>query len=166
MKDDMQRSLAIPRAEILAMKGNCLSWDDRNSINIYLAGPDFDYIDKTELDHLVECLQYHNFSVRLPIRENGQATIENTRADKRRLFNADMKMMGECSLLIAVMLFNDQGTLVEIGVAKERGMPVIVYDPRHIVDNLFLEMLPNVITSTPNETIEAVFSIFGRGEEK
>lgn len=161
MKDDMQLCLGMSRKDVLCMKGQCLPWEDRKKINIYIAAPDFDYVEKPELAYLVDCLKYHNFFPRLPIRENGQASESDNIFEKRRLFDADIRIMDECSLMIAILLYNDQGTLVEIGMAKSKGMPVIVYDPRKIINNLFLEILPDKVTSDAEETISTVFSILG-----
>lgn len=166
IKDDMQRCIGLPNEDIMAMRGVCLPWEEREKLNIYIAAPDFDYVNKPELDYLIDCLKYHNFTARLPVRENGQATGDSTIYKKRKIFSADLKIMEDCSLMIAVLLYNDQGTLVEIGIAKERGMAVILYDPRKILDNLFLEMVPDIITTTVNETIEATFSILGEKYKK
>lgn len=36
--------------------------------NIYIAAPDFPYVNTTLLDQLKESLEYHNFNPRLPMR--------------------------------------------------------------------------------------------------
>ncbi|MGL1933139.1 MAG: nucleoside 2-deoxyribosyltransferase [Desulfotalea sp.] len=162
LKADVQRHLLITPEELLEMKGIQLPWEDRENKHLYIAAPDFDYVPKEELDNLIDCLKYHNFSPRLPVRENGQANPTFSQLEKRNTFCADMKIMDECSAMIAVLLYNDQGTLVEIGMAKEKGIPVIVFDPRKILDNLFLEMTADKITSTATQTIEAVFSLLGK----
>lgn len=49
---------------------------------------------------------------------------------KLNFFNKDMELLKDCQILIAVLLFNDPGTLIEIGVAAERKLPTFVYDPK------------------------------------
>ena len=59
--------------------------------------------------------------------------------------------------MLAVLLYNDPGTLIEIGIAVERGMPVLVYDPYGQADNLMLTQLPQVITVDLDAVITATF---------
>jgi nucleoside 2-deoxyribosyltransferase len=59
--------------------------------------------------------------------------------------------------MLAVMLFDDPGTLIEIGMAIQRGMPLIVYDPYRRADNLMLTQLPDLVSDSLDEIMTAVF---------
>ena len=76
---------------------------------------------------------------------------------RQTLCDADMRLLDECQLLVAVMLYDDPGTLIEIGIAVEREIPVIVYDPYSRADNLMLTQLPFCVSSDLDQVISAVF---------
>lgn len=69
---------------------------------------------------------------------------------------------GDCQVLVAVMLYDDPGTLIEIGIAVERGIPVIVYDPGSRADNLMLTQLPFLVSSDLDQVISVVFDCASR----
>ena len=60
-------------------------------------------------------------------------------------------------MMLAVLLYNDPGTLIEIGVAVERGMPVLVYDPYSIAENCMLTEIPNVVSASADQIISELF---------
>ncbi|WP_119789621.1 nucleoside 2-deoxyribosyltransferase [Flavobacterium anhuiense] len=152
------RILKSSGEELVKLKGVFLPWENRKAINIYIAAPDFDYIDTSLIDLLCENLLYHNFSPRRPIKENGQMNVDDDKNAKQFLFNKDMQLLEECQILIAVLLFNDPGTLIEIGVAAERKLPTFVYDPKRIAQNCMLTQIPNLVSSDLDEIISEVFS--------
>ncbi len=153
-----QRVLNIPPPEIIAMKGIQLPWELRNNINIYIAAPDFDFVDKKFIEVLCSSLIYHNFLPRRPILENGQMAVNDNDERKKEIFSKDMQLLEECQIVVAVLLYNDPGTLVEIGVAAERKMPVFVYDPYNIATNCMLTQTPNKVSSDLDVIITEVFS--------
>ena len=86
-------------------------------------------------------------------------------ADKKErlgLFCADMALLGECNMLVAVLLYNDPGTLIEIGLAAQRGIPTLVYDPNKIADNCMLTELPTLVSSDMDEIIAKVFTEYSK----
>jgi sugar/nucleoside kinase (ribokinase family) len=139
------QSICGHEKEILSLQGIRLSWDDRGKKNIYIAAPDFPDVDTSLLDKLVECLEYHNFRPRLPIRENGLADKSISIEDEFKLYKKDIALLQECDLLIAVLLFNDPGTLVELGMFKQMGKPTIVFDPFGICTNMFVKHTPDYL---------------------
>jgi len=159
---EVQRVLQIPPEEISTLPGVSLPWEARSACQIYIAAPDFDYVDQRPIDALAECLKYHNFSPRLPVRENGQANGEMTFADKRALYQSDMALLEKCGLLIAVNLYDDPGTLIEIGLASAMGIPVIVYDPKGKAQNVMLLHVPELVSSSLDQIITATFDIIAR----
>jgi nucleoside 2-deoxyribosyltransferase len=164
--DDFQRgadrTLKIAPEEIVELPSVSLPWESRPACQVYIAAPDFDYVKRRHIDALVECLRYHNFSPRLPVRENGQARDDTTAADKRKLYDADMALLKQCGLLIAVYLYDDPGTMIEIGLAHAIGIPIVVYDPCDNARNVMLTQAPELVTSSLDKVITAAFDIVAR----
>ncbi|MDP1622740.1 MAG: nucleoside 2-deoxyribosyltransferase [Bacteroidales bacterium] len=143
--------------ELIQLKGVYLPWESRDKINIYIAAPDFDFMNRAHIEQMVKCLEYHNFKPRRPIIENGQMEADANIARRQDLFTKDIKLLGECQLLVAVLLNDDPGTLVEIGFASAKGMPTIVYDPYKHANNCMLTQLPTLLSSDLDEVISEVF---------
>jgi nucleoside 2-deoxyribosyltransferase/sugar/nucleoside kinase (ribokinase family) len=157
MKESVAAVLDISPEDIQEFGGVELPWEIRRKINIYLAAPDFDYVDTTPLDALADALTYHNFSARRPVREHGQARAESSKAEKLQLAEADVELLGSCKMLVAVLLYDDPGTLIEIGIALDKMMPVIVFDPFNRAKNLMLTELPVLVSSDLDKVVAEVF---------
>ena len=151
--------LRVPPEEIVQLAGNIVPWEERQEISIYLAAPDFDFVDRRPVDELAKALTYHNFTPRRPILENGQMEQGATSERRQALLASDLRLLDECKILVAVLLYNDPGTLIEIEIAVERGMPVIVYDPYGKAENLFLTELPDVVSTDLDVIVTAVFTV-------
>ncbi|MBS1519928.1 MAG: nucleoside 2-deoxyribosyltransferase [Bacteroidetes bacterium] len=158
-KTGVKRILKSNIDELVCMGGVNLPWESRKQINIYIAAPDFDFINTAPIELLVESLKYHNFSPRRPIKENGQMEKDASSTRKRELFTNDIRLLDQCKMLIAVLLYNDPGTLIEIGFAAARSKPVMVYDPYKIAENCMLTELPILVSSDLDEIISQVFII-------
>ncbi len=165
-KRDAGRSLLIPSEEITELGGVSLPWEQRPECQIYIAAPDFDYVDRRPINTLVECLKYHNFSPRLPVRENGQANGEMKQAEKALLFDADMALLEKCSLLIAVNLHDDPGMLIEIGLAYAKGIPVLIYDPFDRARNVMLVSTPVLVSSSLDQVVTATFDAVAKYRDR
>jgi nucleoside 2-deoxyribosyltransferase/sugar/nucleoside kinase (ribokinase family) len=157
IKESVAHVLDISPENIQQFGGVELPWEARRKVNVYLAAPDFDYVDTTPLDALADALTYHNFSPRRPVREHGQARPDSSKAEKFQLAEADIDLLGRCELLVAVLLYDDPGTLIEIGVAVDKMIPVIVFDPFNRAKNLMLTELPVLVSSDLDKVIAAVF---------
>jgi nucleoside 2-deoxyribosyltransferase len=157
IKQSVAAVLQIDSQDIQHLGGVELPWEARRDINIYLAAPDFDYVDTTPLDALADALKYHNFSSWRPVREHGQAQKDSSKAEKLQLAEADLKLLGNCGLLVAVLLYDDPGTLIEIGVALDKMMPVIVFDPFNRATNLMLTELPVLVSPDLDKVVAEVF---------
>ncbi|HAW08359.1 MAG TPA: hypothetical protein DCW42_04205 [Bacteroidetes bacterium] len=157
-----QRVLKLTPSEIYDLQGILLPWEDRKQLNIYIAAPDFDYMDRSDINRAGKCLEYHNFNVRYPVRENGQLTESMNAEEKKELFIKDIRLLNKSDLLFAVLTCNDPGTLIEIGYAKARNIPVIVYDPDLIAQNLFLTELPDLLTQDIEKAISYVFILLNK----
>lgn len=138
-------------------KGIRLAWEKRSSISIYIAAPDFPDINTALIDDLCNSLAYHNFKPRRPIQENGLISSEMRDSEKYDIYMKDLCLLDECSILIAVLLNHDPGTLVELGMAKKAGKPTILYDPEHLCSNNFVRFTPDRTCYRLSEVIDAVF---------
>lgn len=145
-------------ASLVDLGGVSLPWETRQSFNIYIAAPDFDYMDTSKIELLARNLRYHNFTPRLPVRENGQMQPNPTKQHRQNLFLKDMEILAECQLLIAVLLNDDPGTYIEIGIAYERRIPVLVYDPFNKAYNCMLTEVPLLVSNDMDEIISEVFT--------
>ena len=74
----------------------------------------------------------------------------------------DTEMLSECKIMIATLLYNDQGTLVEIGNYQANGKPIILYDPYLKLDNMFLKNSCTYYCKTKSQVIDAVFTVVSR----
>ena len=149
--------LNLPIEDKQKHNGVLLPWEVRKGINIYIAAPDFDFVDTKPIDFICQALEYHNFTPRRPIKENGQMSKEAGKAERQKLFQTDMVLIDSCQMMLAVLLYNDPGTLIEIGVAAEKGMPVLVYDPYSIAENCMLTEIPNVVSTSADQIISELF---------
>lgn len=158
-KNGVHDVLKTDLSDLLSLKGISLPWEQRKKVNIYLAAPDFSHIDTSFIDQIERSLTYHNFSPRRPIKENGLMEADADLLRKRELFSKDLALLAECKMVIAILLGNDPGTLVEIGLAEGHGIPVILFDPYNIAKNCMLVSLPHIVTSDPDVVISEVFRL-------
>ena len=96
----------------------------------YLAGPFFN--DKQQkcqdkIERLMEIYGHPNFS---PRRDAGKLKRNATKADMKKVFDADLNAIDNCDILFANVSSKDTGTSVEIGYALAKNIPIILYyDP-------------------------------------
>jgi len=147
--------------ELCDLSGIRLSWQDREKKSIYLAAPDFPEVDTKWLDLLDESLKAHHFKPRRPIQENGLATSNMSSNEEIELYYKDLALLNECELLIAILLYQDPGTLVELGMFKQQGKQTIIFDPYHICTNMFVKYTPDYLCHTISEVIDATFQCLG-----
>jgi len=127
---DVKRALKLSVVELQQLGGTILPWHIRPDFQIYLAAPDFTYINKPEIEAAIKALAYHNFTVRRPVIENGELPRESDKFDLHVTYAADVNLLHECHVVFAVPLMRDPGTLVEMGMAMALNKPVITFDPR------------------------------------
>ena len=65
--------------------------------------------------------------------------------------------MNESDLLIAILLYNDPGTLVELGMFKQTGKPTILFDPFNCCENMFVLHTPDYLCKNIADVIDAVY---------
>lgn len=130
LRRDIERELRIPIEVVRGLGGVILPWHVRPGLQIYLAAPDFSYADHVEINAAVAALEYHNFRVRRPVKENGEAKREAPIESLSPYYFSDVQLLRECAAVFAIPIERDPGTLVEIGLAIEMGKPVVTFDPR------------------------------------
>ncbi|MHC1735253.1 MAG: nucleoside 2-deoxyribosyltransferase [Erysipelotrichaceae bacterium] len=139
------------------LDGVRVPWDSRPNMNIYIAAPDFPDVNTELVEKVRLALEYHNFRPRLPIRENGLHSIDMPKMEELSLYYRDLELLESCDLLIAIILFNDPGTYVELGMFKQMNKPTIMYDPHCICKNMFAINSAEYYCSTLSEIINATF---------
>lgn len=134
-KRNLNREYMVSIPELQSLIGVRVPWNKRKEIKIYLAAPDFTYIDTHLIEQAVSSFSYHNFDLIRPVKINGELPKPANLITLRETYNKDIKLLLDCDLVFAIPLSKDPGTLVEIGYALAINKPVIVYDPLNENDN-------------------------------
>ncbi|MBJ2286002.1 nucleoside 2-deoxyribosyltransferase [Pseudomonas sp. MF6755] len=167
IKREVQRGFKLPLNTLQGLGGTSLPWHDRQKYSIYLAGPDFSYVDKRELDRAVDSLTYHNFRVRRPIVENGELERPATESGLRRAYFLDCQLLRDCDVVFAIPLDRDPGTLVEIGMAIEMGKKIVTYDPRRENENTMVMVGSSIYSADLDTCLNGTFNVIAElGREK
>lgn len=162
IRRDVQRSFKVSLQILRDLGGTVLPWHDRQKFSIYLAGPDFSYINKVELDRAVASLEYHNFKVRRPIPENGELPRPASDEDLQQTYDKDYELLKKCDMVFAVPLERDPGTLVEIGMAIALGKPVVTFDPHRENNNTMVMCGSVVYSATLDDCLNATFNTLAK----
>ncbi|WP_321938071.1 nucleoside 2-deoxyribosyltransferase [Burkholderia cepacia] len=162
IKRDVQRGFLLPLDALQSLGGTVLPWHDRPRYSIYLAGPDFSYVEKPEIDRAADSLKYHNFKVRRPIQENGELKRPASEADLRRTYYMDCQLLEECDAVFAIPFDRDPGTLVEIGMAIQMDKPVITYDPRRQNENTMVVVGSSVYSADLETCLNGTFDALAK----
>ena len=166
IKRDVQRGFRLSLETLQALGGTSLSWHDRQKFSVYLAGPDFSYVDKRELDEAVASLEYHNFRLRRPIVENGELDRPATESALRRTYHLDCELLRNCDVVFAVPLDRDPGTLIEIGMAIEMGKKVVTYDPRRENENTMVVVGSSTYSTELDICLNGIFNAISEIERE
>jgi len=119
-------------------------------------------MDRTYFEKVDRALNYYNFSPHRPIVENGVYTGKEDYHIQQEIYNEDVRLLEISELMVVVLLNDDPGTLVEIGWMNKEGRPIILFDPFHIVHNLFLKKSVTCIAHSVDEVIYHVFRLLGK----
>lgn len=158
-KTYVQRDLALDLETMQMLKGASLPWELRQNFSIYLAAPDFHNAERQAIDKAIESLRYHNFNVRRPVIENGEIPPNSDLVTLQSTFGSDYKLLRECVLVFAVPTGRDPGTLVEIGIAIEAKIPVVVYDPKREAGNTMVIAGAHHYSTDLDSCLCAVFTL-------
>lgn len=160
----VRRNAALTLQEMIDLGGTALPWETRQNADIYLAAPDFANADRRAIDRAISSLQYHNFKVRRPVQENGELENSDTLAlDKT--YRMDIELLDRCELLFAVPTGKDPGTLVEIGLAIAKHIPVVVYDPDRECANTMVIAGSDCYSEDLDECLNAVFALLSKARQ-
>jgi len=125
----VRRDAKLSFLQLKELGGTFLPWEQRRTLQIYLAAPDFTGSDRRAIERAVSALKYHNFHVHRPVTENGELPRDSDHITLAMTYRKDVDLLKACKLVFAVPTGRDPGTLVEIGLAIAHGIPVVVYDP-------------------------------------
>jgi nucleoside 2-deoxyribosyltransferase len=128
-KTYVERDQNLSLDEMTSLWGTFLPWSARRAVQIYFAAPDFAKANRKAIDAALDALAYHNFAPRRPVVENGELPPNSDATTLRTIYVKDCELLKQCRLVFAVPTERDPGTLVEIGIAIEAGIPVVTYDP-------------------------------------
>ncbi|WP_287208676.1 nucleoside 2-deoxyribosyltransferase [Mesorhizobium sp.] len=159
----VRRDLKLSLDEMRELWGTFLPWERRQDLSIYLAAPDFAAADRMAIDRALASLQYHNFRVRRPVAENGELPPGSDAAALAKTYKADCDLLKQCQLVFAVPTGRDPGTLVEIGLAIEAGIPVVVFDPAGENANTMVMAGSAHYSGDLDSCLNAVFRLLGEG---
>jgi nucleoside 2-deoxyribosyltransferase len=163
-KTYVQRDMKLTVADMQQLWGVFLPWEKRRQYPIYLAAPDFSYADRRAIDRAIASLTYHNFIVRRPVVENGELPPGSNEAALQGIYQADYDLLKQCALLFAVPTGRDPGTLVEVGIAIEAGIPVVVYDPVRENTNTMVMAGAQHYSADLDSCLNSVFRILSGAE--
>ncbi len=130
LQRDVRREFQIPIEIVRSLGGSSLPWHSRQNLPIYLAAPDFSYKNHKEIARAIDALNYHNFLLRRPVKENGEIPQNSSPNDLLAYYYMDLNLLKKCVLVFAIPIERDPGTLVEVGFAIGLGKPVVTFDPR------------------------------------
>jgi nucleoside 2-deoxyribosyltransferase len=154
----VNRTMKIKPKEVTRLRGVSLPWELRPRVHIYIAAPDFRSADRSQIERAISCLRYHNFTPRRPVVEHGEVTVESSAQERSAAALSDIRLLNDCQILLAIPIFDDPGTYIEMGVALQKNIPVILYRPNSITDNLLTSELPTLVSSDLDEVISEVFN--------
>lgn len=157
----VNRDARLTLQEMIDLGGTFLPWEVRQNAEIYLAAPDFAYSDRQAIERAVSSLTYHNFKVRRPVQENGELPKNSDALTLDRTYRMDVELLDHCKLVFAVPTNKDPGTLVEIGLAIAKGIPVVVYDPDRQCANTMVIAGSSYYSEDLDLCLNAVFRILG-----
>lgn len=156
------RDARLSLEEMRELGGALLPWESRPNYQIYFAAPDFKSADRKAIDKALGSLSYHNFKVRRPVVENGELPAGSDDNALQQTYRADYDLLKACSLVFAVPTGRDPGTLVEIGIAIEASIPVIVYDPQRECANTMVIAGSYFYSSNLDICLNATFGVLSR----
>lgn len=139
------------------IEGVSLPWEKRKQSSIYIAAPDFKACDTSIIDNICEKLEYHNFRPIRPVQVSGEIDSNTSQKQIRRIIKNDINLINDAKLVVAILLYKDEGTIAEIGYAAALGKPVIVYDPFKLIHNAFVENISKKIAYSSEDLINSIF---------
>jgi nucleoside 2-deoxyribosyltransferase len=163
-KTYVERDKQLSLEDMSDLWGAFLPWNARPSLQIYFAAPDFTNGNRTAIDEALEALTYHNFKPRRPVVEHGELPPNSSAAMLQNTYARDRDLLKQCALVFAVPTQRDPGTLVEVGLAIEAGIPVVTYDPRSECNNTMVMAGSSFYSASLDSCLNGVFQILSQSE--
>lgn len=160
---EVQRIRRMPVQDLLSIPGVRLPWERRSELHIYIAAPDFDYMDDTVISAVESALKYHNFQTHRPVQEFGQANAQMTDRERAMLGDQDLELLVRCDLVVAILDYEDVGTSIELGFAASRGIPTVALCT---TGRLLSPMVLAVVNSVVKTMDDLLVHVFQRLETK
>lgn len=158
-KEYVDQALSLTVQQMRDLGGVQVPWEKRPLFEIYLAAPDFSYIETRQIESAVANLSYHNFKVRRPVKENGELVRDSSMGELHRVFIKDVQLLKQCALVFAMPLGRDPGTLVEMGMAMECGIPVVTFDPEKLNSNTMVMVGSETYSDQFDECLNSIYTI-------
>jgi nucleoside 2-deoxyribosyltransferase len=165
-KKYVERDQRLSLDEMRSLWGTFLPWSARPAVQIYFAAPDFAKADRRAIDAALRALAYHNFAPRRPVVENGELPPNSDAVTLRTIYEKDYELLKKCSLVFAVPTERDPGTLVEVGLAIEAGIPVITYDPSNKNNNTMVISGSSFYSSDLDACLNATFQLLSQDKSE
>ena len=165
-KKYVERDQRLSLDEMSSLWGAFLPWSARPNLQIYFAAPDFAEADRKAIDEALKALAYHNFVPRRPVVENGELPPNSGAAALRTTYEKDYELLKRCALIFAVPTERDPGTLVEIGLAIEAGIPVVTYDPSGNANNTMVIVGSSFYSSDLDACLNATFQLLSQRQSE
>lgn len=154
---NMKRLNGVPVEMLSGLQGISLPWEIRSQFHIYIAAPDFEHVNVRVINEVESALKYHNLTPHRPVKEHGEIKQETPRHQRLTTALKDIELLKRCQALIAIPIYPDPGTYIEVGYALEAGIPVFVYAPFKFQENLLAVELPELVTGNLDRLISAIF---------
>jgi sugar/nucleoside kinase (ribokinase family) len=126
---------------------------------IYLASP---FFSKPEVDWvklITDRIEGASFKVLSPSRENGIINKETPVDERKNIFAADLELLRQSDIMVALLDNGDPGTCFEVGLAYERGIPIIALKTSQFELNNMLLCGCNIIVDSIEELIEQLYKL-------
>lgn len=160
----VKRDQHLSLDDMKSLGGTFLPWNIRRSAQIYFAAPDFANANRGALDEALNALEYHNFVPRRPVIEHGELPPNSSAATLLNTYEKDHSLLKKCKLVFAVPTGRDPGTLVEIGLAIEAGIPVVTYDPNSENNNTMVVAGSSFYSNNLDACLNATFRLLSHAK--
>lgn len=124
---------------------------------LYIAGPFFSEQEKEWVDRVCFYLIEAGFKILSPSEENGIIKNNCSVEERRKIFDADIKLLEQADIIVALLDHNDAGTNFEIGYAYKKGVPVLGLKTSEECLNNMIVFGCDKVTTSINELIGELY---------
>lgn len=124
-------------------------------MRVYLASGWFNPTQVTQYDSIKDIIIKNKLEMFSPRDDNLCAKDADTDT-KKACFEKNVREIKSCDLMIANTQDKDMGVMIEIGIAYENGVPIIMFCENIEKPNLMLAMAANVICKNYEQLSKAI----------